>query len=184
MHRLVALVGLFLAACGGGSGSQPFTPSENLAESHPWLSGLWTGTMTVAGIESPASLDFDVPLPAASLAQPLLVCSPAPISPMRVAFQAGGDRARWTTTFPLGPSGPSYVWITFRAEIVLEAQSIMRLTWSREHNTELAGTVTTGTTSGSGVLTRAAGSAAESILIVETYDLPELLLHVVTMRRR
>lgn len=43
---LAVLATISFAACGGGGGREapPFTASENVAESHAWLNGIWVGT--------------------------------------------------------------------------------------------------------------------------------------------
>jgi hypothetical protein len=58
MRRSILVLVPLLGGCSDGR-DREFTPSEDLAATHPWLAGTWVGTTTYQGVEYPASVTVE-----------------------------------------------------------------------------------------------------------------------------
>jgi hypothetical protein len=170
MRTALPLVVVLAACSGGGGGSQPpFTPSANLAESHPWLVGLWVGPLRVpsTGIDYTAGLNFDALLQPTSSAAPVFDSFAPGFPHQRVDFEADGDRVRFACSLS---DGSNYTTAHFAGAV--QDHYVMHLTWSMESTVAVWNGL-----SGTADLARVGGPAAARIE-EEVFSTDDLLLVV------
>lgn len=151
MRPASAIVLLALSACGGGGGSGGFTPSTDLAASHPWLVGTWTGTARITGSTADYSTLLFVDSVSGAISQVRTVGDATGWPRPTAVIQAGGDRVVLEGS-------------DFRAEGTVRDRWIMDLTW------------TAGSVSGTASLTRSGGPLQPASTTVVVVDEPGLLV--------
>lgn len=161
--RLLAILAVNLAACGGGGG-RPFTPSPDLAASHAWLQGAWFGEAQANGLDYPTALVFLAAIQPASSTAANFACDVPGIASVGTAVQADGDRLRWSAT----ADGYLSKWTA-----TAEQRFVLRCNW---RIVEAPSPALVGQT-GTATLTRSGGPAT-TVLELEVYERPDLLLIV------
>lgn len=162
--RLLAILACLLASCGGGGGGKPFTPSENLAQSHAWLQGAWFGEAQANGINYATALVFLAAIAPSFSTSANFGCDAPGIAAGGVAVRADGDRLEW---FAVG-EGYYSEWTA-----TAEQRFILRCNWRIVEAPSPAMIGQTGTAT----LTRSGGPAT-TVLELEAYESPGLLLIV------